>query len=217
MSPAALKQRGSLRNNMLSRLLYSFLSYPYYIVYAVIFLLMIFFGEEVLLIVGALTHFGFIDFWDAFFFALLGTIAGDILWFKIGEKYGEDFILKYGNWFFITHERFRKLEKLINKNKGIFIFLSKFMYNLNHISLVAAGAIRFPFKKFIRIQVFISFVWVLAFMSLGHAFAYNLAKLKHDVVLFTAIVLAVFVAFILIEKFIEKMIERRVFGKGSGK
>jgi len=204
---------------MLSRLLYSFLSFPYYILYAAISFLMVFFGEEVLLIVGALTHFGVVDFWDAFFFALLGTIAGDIFWFKMGERYGENFILKYGRWFFITPERFKRLEGLINTNSGIFIFLSKFMYNLNHISLVAAGAIKFPFKKFIRPQIITSLIWVLAFMALGHAFAYNLAKLKHDVTLFTLLVLAVFVGFVLLEKLIEKLIKWRIFNRfgGNGK
>jgi len=180
---------------------------------------MIFFGEEALLIIGALAHFGVVDFWDAFFFALLGTIAGDIFWFKLGERYGEDFILKYGHWFFITPERFKKLEGLINKNSGIFVFLSKFMYNLNHISLVAAGATKFPFKKFIKLQMPISFIWALSFMALGHAFAYNLGKLKHDVTLFTILVLAVFVSFILLEKFIEKLIEWKIFDRfgGNGK
>ncbi|MFH0852438.1 MAG: VTT domain-containing protein [bacterium] len=204
---------------MLSKFLYSFLSFPYYIIYAVIFFLMVFLGEEALLIIGALTHFGVIDFWDAFFFAFLGTIAGDIFWFKIGGRYGENFILKYGKWFFITPERFQRIEGMINKNSGIFVFLSKFMYNLNHISLVAAGAIKFPFKKFIRLQVFISLIWVFAFMWLGHAFAYNLAKLKHDVTLFTILVLVVFVGFILIEKFIEKLIKWKIFDRlgGNGK
>ncbi len=173
-------------------------------------------GEEVLLVVGALTHFGVLDFSDAFFFACLGTICGDILWFKIGKRYGENFILKHGAWFFITPERFKKLENIISQRGGIFIFLSKFMYNLNHISLVAAGAIKFPFKKFIKYQIPISLVWVYIFMSLGHAFAYNLAKIKHDVTLFTILVLAVFVGFIIIEKFIEKIIRWRIFNRANG-
>ncbi len=201
---------------MFAKLLYSFLNFPYYIVYGGIFLLMIFFGEEVLIITGALTHFSDIDFWDAFVFALLGTICGDIFWYKLGERYGENFILKYGSWFFITPERFKRLENIITKRSGIFIFLSKFMYNLNHISLVAAGAIKFPFKKFIRYQIPISLIWVFTFMWLGHAFAYNLAGLRHDVKLFTILVLAVFVGFILFEKLIERAIKWRIFDRFGG-
>jgi membrane protein DedA with SNARE-associated domain len=200
----------------MSPLLISFLSYPYYLIYAGIFLLMIFLGEEVLLIVGALARFGFIDFWDAVFFALLGTFLGDIFWFQLGKRYGEDFVIKYGRWFFITPQRFSMLRKLITKNGGLFVFISKFMYNLNHISLVAAGTIGFSFKKFLKYQIFVSIGWVIAFVSLGYFFAHNLAGLQHDVKVFAIVMLLVFGGFILIERFIEKLIESKVLRNGNG-
>src|SRR3990172_13372159 len=115
----------------MERLLYSFLSYPHYLIYAGIFLLMIFLGEELLLIVGALARFGFVDYWDAVFFALLGTFLGDILWYQLGRRYGENFVAKHGKWFFMNPARFAMLRQLITKNGGLFIFVSKFMYNLN--------------------------------------------------------------------------------------
>jgi membrane protein DedA with SNARE-associated domain len=195
---------------MLSNFLYSFLNYPYYILYGLIFFLMIFMGEEALLVIGALARLGYIDFWDAFLVALLGVFAGDFFWYKIGVKYGEKFVAKYGGWFFMTPERFNGLKNLINKNGGIFIFFSKFMYNLNHISLVAAGAIGFNFRRFIRYQILVSFVWVLSFISLGYFFAHNLVGLKHDVTLFTIVLLLVFAAFIVIDRFIEKLLEKKL-------
>ena len=200
----------------MAQILYSFLSYPHYLIYAGIFLLMIFLGEELLLVVGALARFGFIDFWDAVFFALLGTFLGDIFWYQLGKRYGENFVSKYGRWFFMTPQRFEKLKNLITKNGGLFIFISKFMYNLNHISLVAAGTIGFNFRKFLRFQIFISIGWVLAFISLGYFFAHNLAGLQHDVKVFTIVVVLVFGGFILIERFVEKLIERRVMRDGNG-
>jgi len=200
----------------MAQILYSFLSYPHYLIYAGIFLLMIFLGEELLLIVGALARFGFIDFWDAVFFALLGTFFGDIFWYQLGKRYGENFVLKYGRFFFITPDRFKKLTKLINRRGGLFIFLSKFMYNLNHISLIAAGAIKFNFRKFIRYQIFVSISWVLAFISLGFFFANNLAGLQHDVKVFAVVLVLVFVGFILFEKYIERIIERKILEKENG-
>jgi len=201
---------------MLSGFLYSSLSYPYYLIYAGIFLLMIFLGEEVLLIVGALARFGFVDFWDAVLFALLGTFFGDILWYQLGRRYGENFVLKHGRWFFMTPQRFEILKRLITKNGGLFIFVSKFMYNLNHISLVAAGTIGFNFKKFLKFQIFVSIGWVLGFISLGYFFAHNLAGLQHDVKVFAILMVLVFGGFILIERFVEKLIEGRVLKNGNG-
>lgn len=200
----------------MAQVLYSFLSYPHYLIYAGIFLLMIFLGEEALLIIGALARFGFIDFWDSVFFAMLGTFLSDIFWYQLGRRYGEDFVLKYGRWFFITPERFKKLKTLIMKKSGLFIFVSKFMYNLNHVSLVAAGAIKFNFRRFLKFQIFVSIGWVLAFISLGFFFANNLAGLQHDVKVFAIVMVLVFVGFILIERFIEKLIESRVMKNGNG-
>ena len=177
---------------------------------------MIFLGEEALLIIGALARFGFIDFWDSVFFAMLGTFLSDIFWYQLGRRYGEDFVLKYGRWFFITPERFKKLKTLIMKKSGLFIFVSKFMYNLNHVSLVAAGAIKFNFRRFLKFQIFVSIGWVLAFISLGFFFANNLAGLQHDVKVFAIVMVLVFVGFILIERFIEKLIESRVMKNGNG-
>ena len=168
------------------------------------------------MIIGALARFGIVDFWDAVFFALLGTFLGDILWYQLGRRYGEDFVSKYGRWFFITPSRFETLKKLIVKNGGLFIFISKFMYNLNHISIVAAGTVRFNFRKFLKFQVFVSIGWVMAFISLGYFFAHNLAALQHDVKVFAILMVLVFGGFILLEKFIEKLIESKVIGRENG-
>jgi membrane protein DedA with SNARE-associated domain len=200
----------------MAQLLYSFLSYPHYLIYAGIFLLMIFLGEELLLIVGALARFGFIDFWDSVFFAILGTFFGDMFWYQLGKRYGENFVIKYGRFFFMTPARFKNLKTFIMRKSGLFIFVSKFMYNLNHISLVAAGAIKFNFKKFLKFQIFVSMGWVLAFVSLGFFFANNLAVLRHDVTVFTIVVVLVFAGFILLEKILEKFIKSKVFDKENG-
>lgn len=204
---------------MLSRALYSILNFPFYFAYIGIFVMMVFMGEELLLIIGALSRLHLLNFWAGFFMAFLGTVAGDIFWYKLGEKYGKDFAERYGRWFFLTPERFRKLKERINHRGGIFIFLSKFMYNMNHISEAAAGAVRFNFKKYLRYQIPVSAVWTFAFINLGYFFADNLDSLKHDVALFTILILAIFVAFILLDRLVEKLIEKRWFKfiNGNGK
>ncbi len=201
---------------MFTRLFNSFLSYPHYLIYGLIFGLMIFLGEEILLVIGALARLGYIDFWDTVFFAYLGTLAGDIFWYRVGAKYGENFITRYGRWFFMSEKRFRALKGIIIKNGGLFIFLSKFMYCMNHISVVAAGAVKFNFGKYIRIQLFVSAAWTLAFVSLGYFFADNLTVLKHDVTLFTIVLLLVFAAFIALDKLIERLLEKKIIKINNG-
>lgn len=198
---------------MFSNVLISASGFPYFIFYPLVFLSMIFFGEEALLIIGALSRFGFLDFWTAFFIAFSGVFVGDFFWFRVGQRYGEKFILRHGRWFFITPERFKKIEEAIKKRGGFFLFFSKFMYNLNHISLVAAGAVKFDFRKFIRFQVLVSLIWTISFLALGYFFAHNLAMIKHDVKLLAIGLITVFAVFLLVDKIIEKIIERRVINQ----
>jgi len=196
---------------------YSLLEFPHYLFYSLVVLLMIFLGEETLLIIGAFSRLGYFDFWAVALAALIGTFIGDFFWFKVGAKYGERFIVKYGHWFLITPRRFEVLEKKVKRGGGLFIFFSKFIYNLNHISLVAAGAVKFNFKKFIRIQIFVSIVWVLFFTSLGYFFAHNLAGIKHNVKLFAVLMSVIFVVFILADELLGRILARKVTsGNGNG-
>jgi len=195
---------------MFSRIFYLFLGYPHYIVYAGIVILMIFMGEEILLVIGALARLQILDFWAAFIIASLGTIAGDIFWYKLGARFGEQFVTRYGRWLFITKERFEKITGLVHRHGGFFIFVSKFIYNLNHVSEVAAGAVGFNFKKYIKAQIAVSTIWVFLFLSLGYFFANNLTALKHDVKLFAITLFFIFVGLLLLEKVVERVFEKRV-------
>lgn len=194
---------------MISRFIYSILGFPRLELYFLIFFLLLFFGEEVILVVGAASRLGYIDFWDAFFMAYLGAMAGDVLWFKIGEIYGERFIKKYGRWLLVTPARFEKIKNLIDKKDGSFLIVSKFLYSMNHVSLLAAGAVGFSFSRFLRYQFFISFGWVGCFLSLGYFFAHNLSKIIKDVRIFTLLFLAATAAFIALELILEKALVKK--------
>jgi len=178
--------------------------------YFLVFFLMIFLGEETLFAVGIFSRLGYLDFWSAFFAALLGVFSGDLFWFKIGEIYGEKFVLRFGRYIFITPERFKKLEAMIKKRGGFYVFFSKFIHNLNHISLVAAGAVKFNFKKFVKYQALTSLIWTSIFLSLGYLFTDNLAKIKHDVKLFTGGILLIFIIFIILDTKIGTLIKEKI-------
>jgi membrane protein DedA with SNARE-associated domain len=148
--------------------------------------------------------------------AFLGTICGDIFWFKIGERYGRKFIQKCGHWFFITPSRFEKIEKLISKKGAVYLVISKFLYSLNHISLIAAGAIHFNFARFVRLQIIISAFWTVCFISLGYLFAHSLAKIIKDVRIFSLLFLAAVAAYIALNLILEKIFFKKAESRQRG-
>jgi len=176
---------------------------------------MLFLGEETLLLLGAFSRLGYFNFWWAFAFAVAGAIVGDHLWYKIGCRYGEKMIAKCGRCLCISPGRFQRLKEMIKKKGAGFIVFSKFMYGLNHLSLLAAGAIEFDFKKFKRVQFITSFVWALFFMSLGFFFAHSLDSVKHDMKLVPSVFCCFFAVFILFEK-IAGLIVRRILRLSNG-
>lgn len=185
------------------------------IAYIIIAFAMIFEGEIFLLVAGSLVHLDVLAFWPTLIASFLGTVASDIFWYSFGKKYGTKLLTKHGRWFFVTPERFIKIEQLIQKKGNWLIFLSKFLYGLNHAFLTTAGAVKFDFKRFVKIQIFASAFWVVLFVLLGKVFASSLSLVKKDVRLVGLGMLALVILIVLLEKFLKKRFLRKFLGNGN--
>jgi len=94
--------------------------------YLILFVTMMFLGEEAMLVTGSLSHIGVFRPWLAFVFSLVGVYAGDALWFSVGWHLGNRFVKRFGKFFFVTEERFQKIQGLFNNNGKWVLFFSKF-------------------------------------------------------------------------------------------
>src|SRR6266567_749232 len=105
-----------------------------YLGYTVLFFAMIFEGELFLAATGMLVSLGAFDPFDAFFFAFAGVLMGDVLWYGLG-RYLEH---KHSHRSYITFiiEKVQKVLPSIHKNPTHVIFLSKFIYGLNHSAIL---------------------------------------------------------------------------------
>lgn len=180
----------------------------------------VFFGmfiqEEIILLVsGSLTFFKILDFPQVLLAAFLGGIIWDSFWFWMGRRYGEKFILQFGKYFFVTPERFFKMQRSIKNNGAKFIFLTKFLYGLNRTFLMAAGASKMKFKKFLSYQAGTTAFLVLLFVSLGRFFASSLETLGQDIKFVGLGILTFIVLILLLEKLFGKKFFTRLFGNGN--
>ncbi len=182
------------------------------IIYFSIALVMLVEGEIFLLVAGSLVHFGVLDFWPLVLAGILGTWVSDLFWYEIGRRYGEKIVGRFGRWFFLTPARFLKIEKLILSHGTWLILVSKFSYGLNHTFMLAAGTVKFDFRRFLKYQFSISILWVLAFISLGRFFASSLAAIEKDIKIVSLIILVLAIVLVVIERlfirnFLKKFIE----------
>ncbi len=176
--------------------------------YIVLFFTMLILGEEAMLVAGSLSHLGVLKPWTAFIFALLGVYAGDTFWFSIGWHLGNGFVKRFGKFFFVTEERFQKIQDLFNNNGKWVLFFSKFIFGFNHLVMAAAGASRMKIKKFVICQFYTSFIWTMIFMSLGYAYSGFINSITKNVKIIGLSFLAFFVIFIISERQIKKFAEK---------
>lgn len=176
--------------------------------YIILFFTMMILGEEAMLVAGSLIHLGVLRPWLTFVFALLGVYAGDVLWFSIGWNLGNGFVKKFGKFFFVTPERFQRIESLFNNNGKWVLFFSKFILGFNHLVMAAAGASRMKIKKFIACQLYTSFIWTMIFISLGYTYSSFISSITKNVKIIGLSFLAFFILFILSERQIKKFAEK---------
>jgi membrane protein DedA with SNARE-associated domain len=174
--------------------------------YGLLFFAMIFEGELFLVVTGMMARIHAFDFFDAFFFSVAGALTGDILWYGAGRllesRYPDHRIAS------AVLRRVKKYLPTIEKNPFHVIFLSKFIYGLNHSTLVVLGFLKIPFGHFLRIQAAASFVWSLLFISIGYMFgtvaiAYT-RRLHHFLLIAVLCLIVVAVGAHVVGHFIEK-------------
>lgn len=182
-------------------ILESFRSYAY----PILFLGMILEGgDSFLLASGFLIRLGYLDFYLVFSLTTITVFFRDIFWYEIGRNFGERFIDRFGKFFLITPERFKKIENRLSNHQGKTIFFSKFLYGLNYITIMAVGAIKIDFRKFIKLNSLAIIFWDLVMIGLGFFLGHSFTLLKEyvkDITLSLALVVVIFILFeILIRK-----------------
>ena len=175
--------------------------------YGFLYLAMLFEGELFLTAAGMLARLHAFNFFDAFLFAFAGVLTGDVLWYFLGR-----YLNKHH-----SHNRYlsyaiRKVKKLlpgIEKNPFHVIFISKFIYGLNHSTILVLGYLNIEFKHFIKIQFFTSLLWSLIFLVVGYMFGDAALAFTHRLDRFVIFAVIFFILLIVIEKSVGYVIEKK--------
>ena len=138
--------------------------------YPILYPLAIVEGPVVMMISGFLVRLDFFSFWPVYFLLVAGDLTGDILWYLLGRHGARSFIEKYGRFFSITEENVEKAEQFFNKHQGKILFISKITMGFGFAlaTLIAAGAAKVPFKKYLTINFLGQFVWTGVLMAVGY-------------------------------------------------
>ena len=176
--------------------------------YLILFFAMMLEGEFFLIVAGMLASLKAFDIGDTFFISLIGVLIGDVLWYGLGNALqGKVYAMKLlrhaekSVLFFLPRFRERPFKS---------IFFSKFIYGVNHATLIMSGVLRVKFRLFMKAEVLASFAWVVLFLTAGYFFGSAAIWFSHRATRFILIVVLFMVVFVLLRKILIYRYEKRI-------
>jgi membrane protein DedA with SNARE-associated domain len=82
--------------------------------------------------------------------SIIGDMAGDILLYGAGYKWGMGFVRGFGRYLGLTEKLVLRMEKYFERHGGKTIFAVKSTTGLCWATFVAAGIVKMDFKKFVK-------------------------------------------------------------------
>jgi membrane protein DedA with SNARE-associated domain len=140
--------------------------------YAIAYPLGIVEGPVVMMVSGFLVHLGFFQFWPIYLTLIAGDLTGDVIWYQVGRHGGRPLIDRYGHWLNISPANVEHAETFFHEHQTKILFISKLTtgFGFAIATLIAAGATKVPFKKYITINFFGEFIWAGFLFAIGFFF-----------------------------------------------
>lgn len=181
--------------------------------YLGVFIGIIFGGEILLIIAGVLASFGYLKPSWLIFFALLGIIFHDIIWYLLGRSGRKlNFIKNIGKKI-IKKTKFYHLENKFKKYSIKTIFFLRFIYGFRAFVLLAAGFSKMNLLKFILIDSLGSLFWAIISIFLGYFFGHSFFILKEiikEINIFLLLVFSFCIIFIFLIYLIKKWLVKKI-------
>jgi membrane protein DedA with SNARE-associated domain len=177
--------------------------------YFALFLGMVIEGDLVLFTAGFLVHHNVLSLAPTFTSLFFGTIFGDLLWYLLGTTNTDQ--NKFLNWLGrSTDFAGQKVDAHVKDRTFRTLFISKFIYGTHHFTLVRAGRLGVPLRRFLRTDVIGSLLWVLIVSGLGYAASASFEKLHHRLHFIELALLLGVVLYFLVADIVGKVLKRRL-------
>ncbi|MDD5721131.1 MAG: DedA family protein [Candidatus Pacebacteria bacterium] len=137
--------------------------------YLILFPIVVLEGPLVMMVSGFLVKLGYLNFLYTYLVLVMGDLFGDILWYELGNVFGMRFVNKFGKFFNVAEQNILKVKKIFHKHSAKILFISKITmgFGFSLVTLITAGLVKIPIKKFIFWNALGELVWVAVLMSIG--------------------------------------------------
>ncbi|MBI4975301.1 bifunctional DedA family/phosphatase PAP2 family protein [Candidatus Peregrinibacteria bacterium] len=147
-------------------------------------------GQTIVIISGFLAQNDIFNIWYLMIAASAGAIGGDLIGYILGKKYGHPFIVKYGKYFYLKEENYKKTKDLMTNHVGKALIVGRFTAFTRALAPFIAGIVEVPFIKFIWYNIIGGIAWSVSFVLIGYIFgaSYKIVAKSLGVITTTVIV-----------------------------
>lgn len=137
-------------------------------------------GPVVSLLAGVLLRLDVIQLVPTCLALAAGELGGDVLWYYLGKRYGDDFSRRFGKYVGITESTVGSIKKLYSEHHDIILFTSKLTSGLGFAIpiLFTAGLSRVPFRRYMMLNIAGQFLWTAALLSIGYFLGHIFLKVN---------------------------------------
>ncbi len=135
-------------------------------------------SEVVMIPAGYLAFKGEMNIYIVILLGILGSLGGALFNYFFALKFGRTFLLKYGKYFFVSHESIEKTEKFFKNHGHISTFSGRLIPGLRHYISLPAGLAKMNLFVFCLYTSLGAAIWVTILTILGYYLGDNQDLIK---------------------------------------
>lgn len=129
-------------------------------------------GSTFLLLLGALSSAGHLDFTSLLGSAIAGAVLGDNVNYWLGQRYGQKWAQR-GIWL-LTPDRFGKVHRFFDRHGAKSVFLGRFIPSVKEIAPFVAGMAGMHYRTFMSWNILGGIGWGLQWVGGGYLFGQSI-------------------------------------------
>jgi membrane protein DedA with SNARE-associated domain/rhodanese-related sulfurtransferase len=130
-------------------------------------------AAPVLVVAGALAMSSRLSWTTVIIAALLANLAGDLLWFAAGRRYGHRVLRLLCRISLSPDSCVRQSESIILRWGGVSLIAAKFVPGISVVAAPMAGALAMRWRVFLGYELLAAGLWSGSFLLLGAVFAHQ--------------------------------------------
>lgn len=200
--------------NLQHAILYLVTNYPV-LVYGVLVISSYLEGPILALLCGVFYRLGYFYIVPVYFALMAGDLIGDCFWYYIGYRFGHRFVHRFGKYVNIHEKNINTVERIFHTYTDSILLISKLTMGLGFalVTLVTAGMVKIPFKRYLTLNVMGQFIWTGLLLTIGYEFGNLFVSFNN---IFSRISVAVLFIIVIVLLFgFGKYVRARITAKNS--